>query len=116
MSYTVPVVHKTYTLSPTLLSLRPVPITLSTVTTTVPTVTFEVAEPKVIKVETSVQEPKVTKTVETKVENSFPVTTTTVTTTTTETTKEYKVPQVISTCLWSHGPINFYEIQQLEKK
>lgn len=97
MSYTV---QRTYTLAPTLVSLRPVPITLSPIPTTV---TFE----------TVIHEPKVE--VKQVVEESYPVTITTQTTTT-EVKEVKEVPRVTSTCLWSHGPVNFYEIQQLEKK
>lgn len=85
MSYTVPVLHKTYALSPTFASIRPVPLALAPLA--VPTVTVEhvVQEPKVVEVK------KV-------VERSVP---TTVTTTTT-TTELVKVPQVASsTLVWT---------------
>ncbi len=91
----VPLVQKTYTLSPSLLALKPVALSPIQTGITLQTV---VQEPPKVEVKKTVEE--VTTTTEVKE----------ITTTTTE------VPLVSSTCLWNHGPVNFYEIQQYERK
>ena len=90
MSYTVPVLKSVYQLSPTMLSYNALPQFHAIHYQTLPA-------PVVTVTENVVQEPK---TVKTTVE----------TTVVTTEVKEVKVPEVRSTCLWRHGPVNFYEI------
>ena len=112
MSYPVPVLKGVYQLSPTMLSHQVLPQYHATHFHTLPqyhathyhtlpqyhAIHYQALPAPVVTVEKVVQEPK---TVKTTVE----------TTVVTTEVKEIKVPEIRSTCLWRHEPVNFFDLQ-----